>query len=202
MANNVQITQRVIPSLSKAATQAGAIPVQGEGLHGKATAKSTSLACLLRGNQTDEEKELWRALKAGRFAGVKFHRQHQVGDYYLDFYCPTAKLSIELDGFHHRLPAQMQQDAGRTKYLDAQGIEELRFWNHQVIHYFQEHLLSPAPFSIRNGGEGAVAVVTYDVRSPERVVAPMCGLPIPFPSNGVPGEGTFSFFRSPFISFK
>lgn len=59
----------------------------------------TSNARRLRREQTDEEKELWRALRAGRFAGFKFRRQHPLGEYFLDFYCPAAKLSIELDGF-------------------------------------------------------------------------------------------------------
>ncbi|HXE42310.1 MAG TPA: DUF559 domain-containing protein, partial [Candidatus Baltobacteraceae bacterium] len=85
----------------------------------------------LRRNQTDEEKELWQALKAGRFAGFKFRRQHLLDKYCLDFYCPTAKLSIELDGFHHGLPEQHQHDVEREKFLVAKGIEELRFWNHQ-----------------------------------------------------------------------
>ena len=85
----------------------------------------------LRHEQTDEEKELWRALRAGRFAGFKFRRQHPLGKYFLDFYCPTAKLSIELDGFQHGLPEQRQRDEEREKFLASEGIEELRFWNHQ-----------------------------------------------------------------------
>jgi very-short-patch-repair endonuclease len=121
MSNHAQTTQRAIPSPRE--ERAGRGPGRG--------AAPKTLARLLRRNQADEEKQLWRALKAGRFAGFKFRRQHQVGDHYLDFYCPTAKLSVELDGFQHGLPAQMQRDAERTKYLDSQGIEELRFWNYQ-----------------------------------------------------------------------
>ena len=89
----------------------------------------TPTARRLRRDQTDEEKELWRALRAGRFAGFKFRRQHPLGSYYLDFFCPTARLSIELDGFQHGLPEQQQRDVEREKFLAAQGIEELRFWN-------------------------------------------------------------------------
>ena len=81
--------------------------------------------------QTGEEKELWHALRAGHFAGFKFRRQHPVGNYLLDFYCPLAKLSIELDGFQHGLPRQHQRDEEREKFLASRGIEELRFWNHQ-----------------------------------------------------------------------
>ena len=85
----------------------------------------------LRRLQTKEEKDLWRALKAGRFAGFKFRRQHPIAAYYLDFYCPIAKLSIELDGFHHGLPEQNLRDEERAKFLTSAGIAELRFWNHQ-----------------------------------------------------------------------
>ena len=85
----------------------------------------------LRREQTDEEKELWRALRAGRFAGFKFRRQHPQGNYLLDFYCPAAKLSVELDGFQHGLPAQHRHDVEREKFLASKGIEELRAWNHQ-----------------------------------------------------------------------
>jgi very-short-patch-repair endonuclease len=85
----------------------------------------------LRREQTKEEKELWRALRAGRFAGFKFRRQHPIGIYYLDSYCPTAKLSVELDGFQHGMPEQRQRDEEREKFLASQGIEALRFWNPQ-----------------------------------------------------------------------
>ncbi|MBI5775645.1 MAG: DUF559 domain-containing protein [Verrucomicrobia bacterium] len=91
----------------------------------------TSTARRLRRDQTEEERELWRALRAGRFAGFKFRRQHPVGEFHLDFFCPAAKLSIELDGFHHGLPEQRQHDEKRARFLDAEGVEELRFWNHQ-----------------------------------------------------------------------
>ncbi|HSY17764.1 MAG TPA: DUF559 domain-containing protein [Candidatus Acidoferrales bacterium] len=91
----------------------------------------TANARRLRRRQTDEEKDLWGALKAGRFAGFKFRRQHPLGIYWLDFFCPTAKLSIELDGSQHGFPEQRQHDIEREKYLAAQGIEEMRFWNRQ-----------------------------------------------------------------------
>ena len=93
--------------------------------------RSVANARRLRREQTEEEKELWRALRAGRFAGFKFRRQHPAKGYILDFYCPAAKLCVELDGFQHGLPEQHRRDEERQKSLAAQGIEELRFWNHQ-----------------------------------------------------------------------
>ncbi|HVU06962.1 MAG TPA: DUF559 domain-containing protein [Verrucomicrobiae bacterium] len=85
----------------------------------------------LRRNQTDEEKELWRALRGRRFAGFKFRRQHAVGGHILDFYCADAKLAVELDGFQHGLPDGIGQDEKRETFLREYGIETLRFWNHQ-----------------------------------------------------------------------
>ena len=89
------------------------------------------IARQLRRDQTDEEQELWRALRGRRFAGFKFRRQHTVGAHILDFYCDDAKLDVELDGFQHGLPEGIQRDDVREKVLAGQGIETLRFWNHQ-----------------------------------------------------------------------
>jgi len=85
----------------------------------------------LRRKQSPEEKQLWQALRAGRFAGFKFRRQHPVNEYVLDFYCPMAQLSVELDGFQHGVPKQLAKDIVREKFLANRGIEEVRFWNHQ-----------------------------------------------------------------------
>jgi len=89
------------------------------------------LARNLRRNQTKEERELWKALRDRRFAGFKFRRQHVIAEYILDFYCADAKLSIELDGFQHGSPRKAQRDQARQGCLAEQGIETLRFWNHQ-----------------------------------------------------------------------
>ena len=89
------------------------------------------IARQLRRNQTDEEKGLWRALRARRFAGFKFRRQYIFGGYILDFYCADAKPDVELDGFEHGLPEGIQCDEARDKFLAEQGVETLRFWNHQ-----------------------------------------------------------------------
>jgi very-short-patch-repair endonuclease len=92
---------------------------------------SVEVARELRRNQTDEEKQLWRALRGHRFAGFKFRRQRPEGIYILDFYCAAARLDVELDGFQHGVPEQMQHDEKRSAFLKEQDTEELRFWNHQ-----------------------------------------------------------------------
>jgi very-short-patch-repair endonuclease len=70
-------------------------------------------------------------LRAGRFAGFKFRRQHPLGGYFLDFYCPLARLSIELDGFAHGTPRLLNEDRRRDEFLASHDIEVMRFWNHQ-----------------------------------------------------------------------
>ena len=91
-------------------------------------------ARLFRRKSSKEEKQLWQALRAGRFAGFKFRRQHPLGNYFLDFFCPLAQVSVELDGFAHGLPHQRQHDLERARFLELRGIKELRFWNHQWRH--------------------------------------------------------------------
>ncbi len=85
----------------------------------------------LRSHQTDAERLLWEILRAKRFLGLKFRRQHPVGRYILDFYCDELKLAVELDGGQHA--DQQAYDATRSQFLSAQGIEVLRYWNNQML---------------------------------------------------------------------
>ena len=64
---------------------------------------------------------------------MKFFRQYSVGPYILDFYCPTAKLAVELDGGQHTRSDNREYDAARSGYLKAQGIDVMRFWNNEVL---------------------------------------------------------------------
>jgi len=66
------------------------------------------------------------------FQGFKFRRQHPVGQYVLDFYCPKAKLAVELDGGGHGFPARQKHDKKRDQYFESKGVKVLRFWNHQL----------------------------------------------------------------------
>ena len=89
-------------------------------------------ARLLRKKATAPERILWRHLRNRNFAGYKFRRQHPFGVYVLDFYCPNAKLAIELDGAGHNYRAGQIRDRERSKFLTRHGVVVLRFWNHQV----------------------------------------------------------------------
>ena len=83
----------------------------------------------LRNAMTPAEATLWKALKGGQLAGRKFRRQHSVGAYILDFYCPEERLAVELDGAAHVTVSGNLHDADRTSYLNGLGIQVLRFEN-------------------------------------------------------------------------
>ena len=89
----------------------------------------TAQARRLRKTETWAEKLMWRWLRARRFSGYKFRRQHPVGVYVLDFFCEEARLAIELDGFGHGHPKQQHHDIERERFLRDKGITVLRFWN-------------------------------------------------------------------------
>jgi very-short-patch-repair endonuclease len=91
------------------------------------TLEKTARAQSLRRNATPWEQKLWRYLRGDQMAGVSFRRQHPVGPYILDFYCPAIKLAIELDGDSHA--TRQSYDAARTSFLNRKGIRVLRFWN-------------------------------------------------------------------------
>jgi very-short-patch-repair endonuclease len=85
----------------------------------------------LRKNQTDVEKLMWSRLRNRQIAGHKFRRQQIIGPYIADFLSLEPKLIIELDGGQHA--EQQDEDAKRTRYLEALGYRVLRFWNHEVL---------------------------------------------------------------------
>jgi very-short-patch-repair endonuclease len=81
----------------------------------------------LRRDSTSAEAVLWSHLRAKRFVGFKFRRQHPCGAYILDFYCPRRQLAVELDGGQHFEPCAQAYDERRTAYLGRCGIKVIRF---------------------------------------------------------------------------
>ena len=112
----------------------------------------------LRSNQTDAEMQLWYHLRAHRFMGLKFKRQKPIGAYIVDFVCIERKLILELDGGQHA--ENVGYDERRTKFLESEGYQVLRFWNNQVLQEMDSVLevirieiaLSPTP--LPQVGEG------------------------------------------------
>ncbi len=85
----------------------------------------------LRQKQTPAEELFWELVRDRRFLGLKFRRQHQLGDYILDFYCTEQKLAIELDGPIHA--TLQKKDHKRDAYLASMGIRVLRIPNRALL---------------------------------------------------------------------
>jgi very-short-patch-repair endonuclease len=86
----------------------------------------------LRRNATEPEKRLWQLLR-GNEMGVKFRRQHGIGHYIVDFYCPALKLAIEVDGDSHFSQSAQDYDSVRDNFMLSLGIMTIRVRNDDVM---------------------------------------------------------------------
>jgi very-short-patch-repair endonuclease len=75
---------------------------------------------------------LWRELRA-KAGGVKFRRQHPVGRYVLDFYCPAARCAFEIDGIAHDMGDRPAKDEARDAFVADQGIRVMRIPASEVL---------------------------------------------------------------------
>lgn len=104
-----------------------------ENLHKEAKRKLYQYAREMRKNATEAEKILWSKLKARRFLGLKFRRQHPLDTYVADFYCHEIKLVIEVDGEIHEEEINVGYDFARTLDLNELEIDVIRFSNYQIM---------------------------------------------------------------------
>ena len=91
---------------------------------------STIKARKFRQNSTDAEEKFWNEVKAKRFLGLKFKRQYPIKPYYADFVCLEENLIVEIDGGQH---CENGKDKIRTRFLEKEGFEVIRFWNNEVL---------------------------------------------------------------------
>lgn len=106
----------------------------------------------LRDKQTPQEIMLWSKLRREQL-GFKFRRQHSIGGYIADFYCPSKKLVIEIDGSQHFKKDSREYDEVRSQYLKGLNIKVLRFTNTEintnidsVTNFIFKELNSPSPY--------------------------------------------------------
>lgn len=83
----------------------------------------------LRSHGTPAEATLWKLLKNKQFDGWKWRRQHSIGNIILDFYCPKAKLGIELDGNHHFDSGGQIADEIKLEFFLDLGIRVIHIEN-------------------------------------------------------------------------
>ena len=87
----------------------------------------------LRASLTPAEATLWRILRSSGLEGRKFRRQHSIASYVADFYCPSEKLVVELDGAAHDGLAQAVRDELRTRFFESIGLQVVRVENRDVF---------------------------------------------------------------------
>jgi very-short-patch-repair endonuclease len=85
----------------------------------------------MRDTMTEAESVLWEHIRSKKL-GVKFRRQHIIGNYIPDFVALSHKLILEVDGEIHKY--QKEQDEQRTFELNEKGYKVIRFTNEEVLH--------------------------------------------------------------------
>jgi very-short-patch-repair endonuclease len=84
-----------------------------------------------RKHPTLAEAILWKQFRKRQVGELKFRRQHIIHQFIVDFYCPAAKLIIEIDGPIHQNQANF--DAERENIICRTGYHVIRFSNQEVI---------------------------------------------------------------------
>lgn len=106
----------------------------------------------MRKKQTPAEDVFWGMVRDRRFMNLIFRRQHQIGDYVVDFFCLEEKLIVELDGEVHNTTERQRIDKKRDSYLNSLGFKILRFSNDELFKYpenvlkkIASEIITPSP---------------------------------------------------------
>ena len=94
------------------------------------TRRTVRVARKLRREMTLPEVLLWQRLKR---SDVKIRKQHPCGPFVVDFYCPAAKLVIEIEGIVHEMGGRPERDEARFDWLQRQGYSVLRLPASEVL---------------------------------------------------------------------
>ena len=107
-------------------------------------AERFSHARKLRHNPTPAERHAWTLLRNRGILGLKFRRQHVLHGFIVDFYCPSERIVIELEGDVHDAEAQRGYDQARAGFLQAAGYRVIRVRNRDVSRQHLEAALREA----------------------------------------------------------
>ena len=93
-----------------------------------------NLAKSLPKQMTRQERHLWYDfLKSYEY---QFYRQRIIDRFIADFYCPAAKLVVELDGGEHYTEKKILDDEHRTAIINQYGIYVVRIPNNEIDNNF------------------------------------------------------------------
>ena len=123
------------------------------------------------------ELRVWIRLRQRRLDGWKFRRQQTIGEYYVDFYCPAAKLIVEIDGPSHDY-SRDAYDMRRQAWLEANGYGVIRFTARDV-----DHNVADVVDAIRYELEERLKL-GFTPRPSRVSFSPSVGCPIPAASGG------------------
>jgi len=87
----------------------------------------------LRKDMTDAERLLWSRVRRKQLKGRQFYRQKIISNYIVDFYCPKAKLVVEIDGGQHYSDEGFKKDRIRDDYMKGYDLRVLRFSDREVF---------------------------------------------------------------------
>ena len=83
---------------------------------------------------TKEERHIWYDFL--KLLPVAVKRQKCIENYIVDFYIPSAKTVIEIDGGQHKMAENKEIDRQRDDDLTKWGIDVLRYSNIDVNNNF------------------------------------------------------------------
>jgi len=88
--------------------------------------KVKQISRVLRKNMTESERLLWSRVRMKQLKGRQFYRQKFLGNYIVDFYCPSARLIVQVDGSQHYTQEGMTRDKDQDNFyagIEFQGLE-------------------------------------------------------------------------------
>ncbi|KKS65204.1 MAG: hypothetical protein UV34_C0023G0005 [Parcubacteria group bacterium GW2011_GWB1_42_6] len=86
----------------------------------------------LRREMTESERKIWFKIRKRQIKGFLFFRQKPIGNHIVDFYCPKARLIIEIDGGQHYEADNEIADKKRDLELKGLGFQVIRFTNLEI----------------------------------------------------------------------
>ena len=89
----------------------------------------------LRKDMTLEERHLWYDFL--RYFPIVVKKQYVIDNFIVDFFIPSKKIAIEIDGSQHYEPEARSADQFRDAELMQYGIKVLRYTNFDVQKRFE-----------------------------------------------------------------
>lgn len=103
-------------------------------------AKMVEAARRFRKEPAVSEAILWEAIRKRQVEGRRFRLQQPIGSFVVDFFCPSERLIVEVDGPVHE--SQREADQERQRLLESIGLRFVRIPAEQVVNDLPTALVS------------------------------------------------------------